>query len=180
MGRVLEGEKVPAGEEVVSLFEPHTDIIIKGGRRVQFGHKLNLAAGPSGLVLDAVVEPGNPADSSRCVPMIARHAANFGSPPEQVAFDGGYASRANLAVFHKGKGLGVAVADAGGGLRNISLGTARNDGLPLVAGRLPSRLAACLEDGEGDGVAPCRAPLFPLPVPLGDRRSSILGHPTGP
>ena len=116
--RVLEGEKVPAEEKVVSLFEPHTDIIIKGGRRVQFGHKLNLAAGPSGLVLDAVVESGNPADSSRCVPMIARHAANFGSAPEQVAFDGGYASRANLeeakamgvreAVFHKGKGLGVA------------------------------------------------------------------------
>ncbi len=79
--RVLEGEKVPAEEKVVSLFEPHTDIIIKGGRRVQFGHKLNLAAGASGLVLDAVVESGNPADSSRCVPMIARHAANFGSSP---------------------------------------------------------------------------------------------------
>ena len=116
--RVLEGGKVPAGEKVVSLFEPHTDIIIKGGRRVQFGHKLNLSAGASGLVLDAVVESGNPADSARCIPMIARHAANFGSAPEQVALDGGYASRANLeeakamgvrdAVFHKGKGLGVA------------------------------------------------------------------------
>ncbi|MDE2870531.1 MAG: hypothetical protein OXQ94_02405 [Gemmatimonadota bacterium] len=102
--RVLEGEKVPAEEKVVSLFEPHTDIIIKGGRRVQFGHKLNLSAGPSGLVLDAVVESGNPADSSRCIPMIERHAANFGSPPEQVALDGGYASRANL---EEAKAMGV-------------------------------------------------------------------------
>ncbi|WP_419937409.1 hypothetical protein [Candidatus Palauibacter sp.] len=30
--RVLKGEKVPAGEKVLSLFEPHTDIISKRGR----------------------------------------------------------------------------------------------------------------------------------------------------
>ena len=35
--RVLRGETVPAEEKVVSLFEPHTDIIRKGGRRVQYG-----------------------------------------------------------------------------------------------------------------------------------------------
>ena len=49
------------GEKVVSLFEPHTDIIRKGGRRVQYGHKVNLGSGASGLVFDAVVEAGNPA-----------------------------------------------------------------------------------------------------------------------
>ena len=58
--RVLRGEKVPAEEKVVSLFEPHTDIIRKGGRRVQYGHKVNLGSGASGLVFDAVVEAGNP------------------------------------------------------------------------------------------------------------------------
>ena len=113
--RVLRGEKVPAEEKVVSLFEPHTDIIRKGGRRVQYGHKVNLGSGASGLVFDAVVEAGNPADSSRCLPMIERHAAIYGSVPEQVACDGGYASKANLAeakalgvhdmVFHKKRGL---------------------------------------------------------------------------
>ena len=112
--RVLKGETVPAEEKVVSLFEPHTDIIRKGGRRVQYGHKVNLGSGASGLVFDAVVEAGNPADSSRCLPMIERHAAIYGSVPDQVAFDGGYASKANLAeakalgvrdvVFHKKKG----------------------------------------------------------------------------
>ena len=116
--RVLNGETVPAEEKVVSLFEPHTDIIRKGGRRVQYGHKVNLGSGASGLVFDAVVEAGNPADSSRCLPMIERHAEIYGSMPEQVAFDGGYASKANLAdakalgvddvVFHKGKGLKAA------------------------------------------------------------------------
>ena len=43
--RVLDGEIVPATEKLVSLFEPHADIIVKGGRQVQYGHKLNLATG---------------------------------------------------------------------------------------------------------------------------------------
>ncbi|MGH6853364.1 MAG: transposase, partial [Methylocella sp.] len=39
--RVLGGEVVPAREKIVSLFEPHADIIVKGGRDTQYGHKLN-------------------------------------------------------------------------------------------------------------------------------------------
>jgi len=113
--RVLDGETVPAQEKVVSLFEPHTDIVVKGGRRTQYGHKLNLATGRSGLVLDVVVEDGNPADSARCLPMLERHAARWGAAPTHAAFDGGYASRENLkaakelgvthAVFQKTRGL---------------------------------------------------------------------------
>ena len=63
--RVLSGEAVPAGEKLVSLFEPHADIIVKGGRDVEYGHKLNLTTGRSGLILDLVIEAGNPADSER-------------------------------------------------------------------------------------------------------------------
>ena len=43
--RMFDGETVPAGEEVASLFEPHTDIIRKGGRRTHYGHKINLTTG---------------------------------------------------------------------------------------------------------------------------------------
>jgi IS5 family transposase len=110
---------VPAGEKLVSLFEPHADIILKGGRQVQYGHKLNLATGKSGLILDVVVESGNPADAERFLPMLDRHIARAGAPPRQTAADGGYASRANLAAakargvadvaFHKK--CGIAVAD---------------------------------------------------------------------
>src|SRR4029077_3691402 len=60
--RVLDGQAVPAAEKLVSLFEPHADIIVKGARDAQYGHKLNLVTGPSGLILDVVVETGNPAD----------------------------------------------------------------------------------------------------------------------
>src|SRR5271165_1121686 len=117
--RVFDGQTVPAGDKLVSLFEPHADIIVKGGRQVQYGHKLNLVTGKSGLILDVVIEAGNPADAERFVPMLDRHIARTGVPPRQTAADGGYASRANLAgakqrgvtdvAFHK-KG-GIAVAD---------------------------------------------------------------------
>ena len=70
--RVFAGETVPANEKCVSLFEPHTDIIVKGRREVQYGHKLNLVSGRSGLILDVVIEPGNPADSQRFMPMLER------------------------------------------------------------------------------------------------------------
>src|SRR5437660_8514094 len=70
--RVLDGQTVPASEKLVSLFEPHADIIVKGARDVQYGHKLNLATGQSGLILDIVVEAGNPADAERFLPMIER------------------------------------------------------------------------------------------------------------
>ena len=65
--RVFDGETVPAGQKVVSLFEAHADIICKGGRQTHYGHKINLTTGRSALV---VVEDGNPADSTRCLPML--------------------------------------------------------------------------------------------------------------
>ncbi len=116
--RVLRGQAVPAGEKLVSLFEPHADIIVKGARDVQYGHKLNLVTGKSGLILDLVIEAGNPADAERFLPMLDRHIARCGAPPRQMAADGGYASRGNLdaakargvsdVAFHKKRGLAVA------------------------------------------------------------------------
>ena len=94
--RVLKGEKVPHQEKVFSIFETHTDIIIKGARDIQYGHKLNITTGKSGLVLDVYVEEGNPADTARLCPMIERQKEIYGRVPRQVAADGGYACRDNL------------------------------------------------------------------------------------
>ena len=102
--RVLAGEAVPAGEKLVSLFETHADIIVKGGRDVHYGHKLNLTTGRTGLIFDVVIEAGNPADAERFLPMLARHIDRSGAPPRQSACDGGYASRDNL---RQAKALGV-------------------------------------------------------------------------
>jgi hypothetical protein len=49
--------KKPKGKPV-SLFEPHADIIVNGARDVQYGHKLNLVTGKSGLILDLVATGG--------------------------------------------------------------------------------------------------------------------------
>jgi IS5 family transposase len=102
--RVLRGESVPASEKIVSIFEPHTDIIIKAYRETEYGHKICLSTGPSGLVTDLVVEEGNPADANLAVRMVERAKSLFGKAPRQVSFDGGFATRANLAAI---KALGV-------------------------------------------------------------------------
>ena len=102
--RVLNGESVPATEKVLSLYESHTDIIVKGSRDIQYGHKLNLTTGKEGLVLDATIESGNPCDTERYLPMIQRQEPIYGQLPDRVAADGGYASTANL---HEAKALGV-------------------------------------------------------------------------
>jgi transposase, IS5 family len=115
--RVLYGETVPSDEKVVSIFEPHTDIIIKSRRDTFFGHKLCLTTGQSALVLDCVVEDGNPADSKLAVEMVERVSKIYNAIPCQAAFDGGFASRENLVnikelgvqdvVFNKKCGLEV-------------------------------------------------------------------------
>jgi IS5 family transposase len=116
--RVLRGESVPAQEKIVSLFEPHTDIIVKGQRDVVFGHKLFLAGGQSNLILDCVVEKGNPADAEMFPVLLDRHIERFGDSPRDLAADGGFASKANghaaktkgvdNVVFSTPKGLPIA------------------------------------------------------------------------
>jgi len=115
--RVLRGESVPASDKIVSLFEPHTDIIVKDRRETYYGHKVTLSTGRSGIVVDLVVEKGNPGDCTLTVRSAQRHAALFGQAPERAAFDGGFATRSNLealqasgtreACFSKPAGLPV-------------------------------------------------------------------------
>jgi IS5 family transposase len=115
--RVIEGEQVPVADKIVSLFEPHTDILVKGQREVQYGHKLTLSSGASGLALDVIVEHGNPADSGCLMPLLQRHIHHYGEAPRELVADGGYASAANVAdaqslgvthvAFHKPVGLTI-------------------------------------------------------------------------
>ena len=102
--RVFNEETVPASEKVVSIFEPHTDIIRKDRRDTLYGHKVFLTSGASGLIVDCVVERGNPADSTKAVKLAARAIKVLGTTPEQIAFDGGFCSRGNLDEI---KGLGI-------------------------------------------------------------------------
>jgi IS5 family transposase len=115
--RVLDGEKVPASQKLVSLFEPHTDIIVKDRRDTLYGHKIFVTGGASGLILDCKIEAGNPADTTLALPMLERQKALYGRPPRQAAMDGGFASKDNLkraktlkvqdVCFQKKRGLKV-------------------------------------------------------------------------
>ena len=114
--RVIDGKPVPAKSKVLSIFEPHTDLIVQGNS-MTFGHKITLTTGVSGLTLDVVVERGNPGDSTLALRMLERQQAFYGKAPGQAAFDGGYSSRANLeaaksmgvrdVVFSKHPGLSI-------------------------------------------------------------------------
>ena len=94
--RVLHGETVPAAEKLVSLFEAHTDILVKDRRATYYGHKIFLTTGRSGLILDCAIPKGNPGDVTWTVPLVRRQQALFGQAPRQASFDGAFASTTNL------------------------------------------------------------------------------------
>lgn len=94
--RVVLGETVPSLEKVVSIFEPHTDIIKKDRRDTYYGHKICLTGGVSNLILDCLIVTGNPTDTSLAIPMLDRQREIYGRYPLKVSFDGGFASKVNL------------------------------------------------------------------------------------
>ena len=102
--RVIDEERVPAEEKVVSIFEEHTDIIRKDRRETLYGHKVCLTGGSSSMILDCVILDGNPSDSTLAETMIDRQVELYERAPRQVAYDGAFSSKANLEAI-KGKGV---------------------------------------------------------------------------
>jgi IS5 family transposase len=102
--RVFREESVPATEKVVSIFEPHTDVIVKDRRDTLYGHKVFFNVGASGMVIDMFMERGNPSDVAHAIPMLERHRDIMGKVPEQAAFDAGFTSIANTRLSRE---LGV-------------------------------------------------------------------------
>ena len=92
--RVLEGESVPAEEKILSIFEPHTDLIKRGkvDKPVEFGHKIFLAESAIGLITDYRVLDGNPPDEQQVQPSLEHHQHLFGKAPELYAGDRGFYS----------------------------------------------------------------------------------------
>jgi IS5 family transposase len=95
--RVMIGESVPADQKVVSIFEPHTDIIRRGKTMspTEFGHKVLVATGASGLVTQYKVCQGNPSDGEYVDELLAKHVEQFGCAPRAFAADRRFYSKAN-------------------------------------------------------------------------------------
>ena len=130
--RVIYQHSVLASEKIVSLFEEHTNIIIKSSRDVEYGHKINLASDKQGLLTSLKIEAGNPTDIDRYLPVVHEHEAVYGRCPHTVVTDGGYANMDNLqgaktagvkrAVFHKKRGLTLSAM----GVKNKTFEALRN------------------------------------------------------
>jgi transposase, IS5 family len=108
------GEKVPVEDKLLSIYEPHTDIVVKGSRKVKFGHKVDISTGKSNLILSCDILKGNPADSTLYEDCLKKVIADYERTPEDSTTDGGYASINNQKiaqalgiqniVFNKAKG----------------------------------------------------------------------------
>jgi IS5 family transposase len=101
--RVLQGEKVPASEKIVSLFEPDTAIIRKGkpGKPTEFGRCVWLDEVEGGIVSRYAVLAGNPDEKAQLPPSLDHHIDQFGQPPELLAGDRGIHSAANERYARK-------------------------------------------------------------------------------
>lgn len=116
----LLGEKVPNEDKLFSIFEDHTDIIVKGKRDAVFGHKVNLATGRSMLVVDCEILDGNPRDTAAFGGVIDRIKKNYGVVPRSVTTDGGYASLDNQRLA-EGRGIvNIVFNKIVGSLKNLT------------------------------------------------------------
>ncbi len=102
--RVLGGEQVEAQDKLVSIFETHTDILAKGKRKVVFGHKILLSGGKSNMILDCIIDRGNWSDVENFKKGIERLQETYAVYPEEIATDGGFASKVNYN-FAVSKGI---------------------------------------------------------------------------
>jgi IS5 family transposase len=96
--RVLQGDQVPTGDKIYSIFETHTDLIKRGKilKPVEFGHKVFLAESGRGLITQYRVLTGNPADQGHVTPSLDCHAERFGQAPDLYCSDRGFFNEANL------------------------------------------------------------------------------------
>ena len=102
--RVLRGE-THHPDKLVSVFEPHTEIIRKGkaSRPTEFGKMVKIQEAENQIITSYEVFAERPSDSELLVPAVEAHEKCFGHVPQLVAADGGFYSQANeQAVQQKG------------------------------------------------------------------------------
>jgi IS5 family transposase len=92
----IEGKKIKNEDKIFSIYQEHTDLIVKGLRECLFGHKVNISSGKSNLILDCNVLKGNPSDVNLYLDPLKNIHANYNRQIESSATDGGYASFKNL------------------------------------------------------------------------------------
>jgi transposase, IS5 family len=95
--RVLEGERLPAKQKLVSIFEPHTAIIRRGKARstTEFGRKVWLSEVDGGILSGFWILEGNAGDEAQLEAVLEDHLRLFARAPELVAADRNVHSKEN-------------------------------------------------------------------------------------
>lgn len=90
--RIFDGEAVPAGEKVYSLFENHAELLKRGkaGKPVEFGHKVLIAQTGEKFISHYHVMPKREEDKDLLDETLDAHRDLFGQAPELLAADKGY------------------------------------------------------------------------------------------
>jgi len=90
--RVIRGESVPNDEKVFSIFEPHTELVIRGkaGKSVEFGHVVLLQQVENQFISDYQVFLRRPSDASLVDSILASHEDTFGRLPDAFTADKGF------------------------------------------------------------------------------------------
>jgi IS5 family transposase len=93
--RVFKGN-TKSSEKLVSIFEPHTEILRRGkaGKPTEFGQMVKVQESEGGLITDVAVVHGT--DHALLVPSVERHAEVFGRVPAVVATDRGFFKTTNV------------------------------------------------------------------------------------
>lgn len=99
--RVVKGNS-HVEDKVLSLFEPHTEVIRKGKAHKpnEFGRLVRIDEVENGIVSGYQVLTGNPADTTAWVPALEQHQACFGQAPEMATGDRGFFSAKNEQEAH--------------------------------------------------------------------------------
>jgi len=89
--RVREGQTVPASAKIVSLFEPHTQIIRrhKSGASVEFGRKVFVGETEGGIVAHYQVLGEGETEQDAVLPAVLHHREVFGHAPHLLTGDRG-------------------------------------------------------------------------------------------
>src|SRR5258708_1559595 len=103
--RIFAGD-TKSPEKIVSVFEPHTEIIRKGkaNKPNGFGRLVKIPEAENQIVTHFEVYAERPADSTLLLSSIEVHQQRLGRIPRMVAADAGFYSRANEKA---GQALGV-------------------------------------------------------------------------
>jgi IS5 family transposase len=90
--RVLDEEKVPAEEKLLSIYEPHVELLARGkaGKSVEFGHMVLFQQTEEKFITDYGVYEKRPVDHALVEPALKSHRRLFGHEPDVLTADKGF------------------------------------------------------------------------------------------